>query len=138
MNILDKEYKLDDKAIMISETDTKGIITYVNRAFCKASGYTKEELIGKPHNILRHPSMPKVLFERIWFNLKSSKAWSGAIKNLRQDGTYYWINAEIVPVNDENKMTLYYMAAYRELSEKNRDEAELMYEQERLNENFNN
>lgn len=136
MNILDKEYKLKQNTIMISETDTKGIITYVNNAFCEASGYTKEELIGKPHNMIRHPSMPKGLFERIWFNLKASKAWSGAIKNLRKDGSYFWVDAEIVPINDENKVTQYYVAAYRALSEKNRDEAETMYEQERVRENF--
>jgi len=138
MNILDKEYKFDSNVIMISETDTKGVITYVNSAFCNVSGYTKEELIGKPHNIIRHPSMPKMLFERIWFQLKSSKPWSGSLKNLRKDGSYFWVHAEIVPVSDENKMTLYYMAAYKVISEKNRDEAEKIYEKERLNENFNN
>jgi len=123
---------------MISETDTKGVITYVNRAFCEVSGYSKEELIGKPHNIIRHPSIPKALFNRIWSNLKSSKSWSGAIKNLRKDGTYFWVDAEIVPVTDENKMALYYIAAYRSLSEKNRDQAESSYESERINENYNN
>ena len=138
MNILDKEYKFDSNVIMISETDTKGVITYVNSAFCNVSGYTKEDLIGKPHNIIRHPSMPKMLFERIWFQLKSSKPWSGSLKNLRKDGSYFWVHAEIVPVSDENKMTLYYMAAYKVISEKNRDEAEKIYEKERLNENFNN
>ena len=97
MNILDKEYKFDSNVIMISETDTKGVITYVNSAFCNVSGYTKEELIGKPHNIIRHPSMPKMLFERIWFQLKSSKPWSGSLKNLRKDVSYFWVHAEIVP-----------------------------------------
>jgi len=138
MNIIDKEYLLKPKSLLITETDVKGIITYVNNAFCEVSGYTKEELIGQPHNLVRHPSMPKTLFERIWFNLKSSKPWSGAIKNLRKDGTYFWVDAELVPVSDENKITLYYLGAYRNLSEKNRDEAERMYEKERLNENFNN
>lgn len=138
MNILNEEYILDKNILMITETDTKGVITYANNAFCEASGYSKEELIGEPHNIVRHPSMPKVLFDRMWFNLKSSKPWNGSIKNLRKDGSYFWVDAELVPVNDENKMTLYYVAAYRALSEKNRDEAEAIYEKERSNENFNN
>jgi len=137
MKIIDKEYKVDPDALLISETDANGKITYVNSAFCEVSGYTHEELLHNPHTIVRHPSMPKILFERMWDNLKLLKAWHGSIKNLRKDGSYFWMELEIQPVTNEDGVLEHYIAVYRSLSEKNRDEAEKIYEKERVNENFN-
>ncbi|GIX41320.1 MAG: hypothetical protein KatS3mg129_1053 [Leptospiraceae bacterium] len=87
---------------LVSKTNKKGIITYVNDKFCEVSGYTKEELIGKPHNIVRHPDMPKEVFRELWHTIKTEKRpWSGFIKNKRKDGTHYWVLSTIVPIFDE-------------------------------------
>ncbi len=86
-----------DKNVISSETDDKGIITYVSQAFCDISGYTKEELLGKQHNIIRHPDMPKEIFKDLWNILKSGKSWEGEVKNLKKDGGFYWVHAIITP-----------------------------------------
>jgi len=86
-----------DKNVITSETDEKGIITHVSKAFCDISGYTKEELIGQPHNIVRHPDMPKEIFKELWQTLKNNQTWEGEVKNLRKDGTFYWVHTIISP-----------------------------------------
>lgn len=93
--------------IIISRTDLNGIITYVNETFAQISGYQVEELIGKSHNILRHPDMPKILFEHMWKTLKSGKMWQGYVKNMRKDGGYYWVYAEVSGVYKENILVEY-------------------------------
>lgn len=90
-----------DGATMITETDPKGIITYVNRKFVEMSGYSKKELIGQSHNIMRHPDMPKVIFKAMWANLKNAAPWKGYIKNLRKDGSFYWVVVFITPKHDD-------------------------------------
>lgn len=97
---IDEEILFDD-GVIISETDLKGVITYANRKFAKISGYTKEELVGKPHNILRHPDMPKKAFKDMWVTLSADQEWSGMVKNLRKDGRYYWVKAYVEPVYDD-------------------------------------
>ena len=99
-----QEYKdaVDDSSIL-SKTDKNGIITYVNTKFCEISGYLKEDLIGKPQNIVRHPHMPKEIFADLWFTIKELKqTWRGEIKNLKKDGSYYWVEATIKPILDNN------------------------------------
>ena len=91
---VDKEIELDPKRYLVSETDEKGIITYANDYFMEVSGYSKEELIGQPHNILRHPDMPKVIFKLLWQTIKSGKNINAVVKNLAKDGRYYWIFTE--------------------------------------------
>jgi len=103
---IDKEY-LFEKGLIISSTDLKGIITYANRKFCEISGYTKDELVGKNHNIVRHPDMPKTAFKEVWNTLKSGKAWTGIIKNLRKDGKYYWVYSHICPIMSDGELTGY-------------------------------
>ncbi|KIM04256.1 MAG: chemotaxis protein [Sulfurovum sp. AS07-7] len=93
--------------IIISRTDLNGIITYANETFAQISGYQVEELIGKSHNILRHPDMPKILFEHMWKTLKSGKMWQGYVKNMRKDGGYYWVYAEVSGVYKENILVEY-------------------------------
>ena len=90
----DKEIKLDPKRYIVSETDEKGIITYCNDYFVKISGYSREELIGQPHSIVRHPDMPKVIFKLLWETIKSGKNINAVVKNLAKDGSYYWIFTE--------------------------------------------
>ncbi|MCS7188845.1 MAG: PAS domain-containing protein [Bacteroidia bacterium] len=91
-----------DKFALISETDTRGVITYANPKFCEVSGYSREELIGKPHNIVRHPDMPKAVFKELWDYLKAGKIWQGEIKNRRKDGTPYWVLATVGPLRNAN------------------------------------
>ena len=122
----DQEYFFDEDVI-ISQTDAEGIITYVNRVFCKVSGYENKELIGQPHSIVRHPDMPKEIFHKMWKTIQSGQAWNGLIKNLRKDGHYYWINTEILPIKDNNNEITGYIAAKRAASRKDIQENEQAY-----------
>jgi aerotaxis receptor len=123
---IDEEYFFEDAAI-ISQTDLKGTITYANRAFSEVSGYSVEELVGKPHNILRHPDMPKVVFEKMWSTIQSGQAWNGLVKNLRKDGKYYWVDSEILPIKDNNNKITGYIAARKAASRKDIQENEETY-----------
>ena len=87
-----------NKYIISSTTDTKGIIIDASEAFCKISGYSKKELIGKPHNIVRHPDMPNEIFKKLWHDISRGKNWSGKIKNRKKDGGFYWVYANIEPL----------------------------------------
>jgi len=89
--------------LIVSRTNLKGIITYANDAFAKISGYESDELIGKPHNIVRHPDMPKTIFEHLWKSLEHDGKWSGYVKNLRKDLGYYWVYAEVSKVYKDGK-----------------------------------
>nr|WP_321265965.1 PAS domain-containing protein [uncultured Sulfurimonas sp.] len=91
---LDIEIKLDPKRYIVSETDSKGKITYCNDYFREVSGYTEEELIGSPHNIVRHPDMPRVVFKLLWETISKGKNINAVVKNLAKDGRYYWIFTE--------------------------------------------
>ena len=91
---IDEEIVLDPKRYIVSETDEKGKITFANDYFQEVSGYTEEELIGKPHNIVRHPDMPKVVFKLLWETIGSGKNINAVVKNLAKDGRYYWIFTE--------------------------------------------
>ncbi|WP_373004177.1 PAS domain-containing protein [Sulfurimonas sp.] len=91
---LDIEIELDPKRYIVSETDAKGKITYCNDYFMEVSGYNEEELIGAPHNIVRHPDMPKVVFKLLWETISAGKNINAVVKNLAKDGRYYWIFTE--------------------------------------------
>ena len=93
--------------LIVSRTNLKGIITYANDTFSKISGYTIDELIGKPHNILRHPDMPKIVFNELWKSLETKGYWNGVIKNLRKDEGFYWVYAEISEVFKDGKLIEY-------------------------------
>jgi len=99
-----------DGGVMITETDVRGVITYANRNFREMSGYSKEELIGAPHNIVRHPDMPKGAFRAMWRTIASKKIWRGYVKNLRKDGRYYWVLVYIQPKLDEEGDIIGYTA----------------------------
>ncbi len=89
-----------DRFAIISETDTRGVITYANSKFCEVSGYNLDELVGKPHNIIRHPDMPKEAFKELWDTIKAGKIWQGEVKNRRKDGSHYWVLATVGPILD--------------------------------------
>ncbi|MCK9338052.1 MAG: response regulator [Arcobacteraceae bacterium] len=95
-----------DHIALISETDDRGIITYANDSFCEISGYSKEELIGQPHSIIRHPDMPKEIFEDIWGTIKSGNSWRGKIKNKTKNDDYYYVDAHISPIYEDNENTI--------------------------------
>jgi len=123
----DEEYFFDSDVI-ISQTDLKGIITYANRAFSKTSGYSKEELLGKAHNIIRHPDMPKAAFFKMWETIAGGQAWNGLVKNLRKDGKFYWVDTEILPIVDEDGTITGYIAARKEASRKDISETQETYQ----------
>ena len=91
---IDEEIVLDPKRYIVSETDEKGRITFCNDYFMEVSGYSNEELIGKSHNIVRHPDMPKVVFKLLWETISQGKNINAVVKNLAKDGRYYWIFTE--------------------------------------------
>jgi aerotaxis receptor len=101
------ETEVPENQLIISRTDLKGVITYVNETFAQISGYEPEELIGKPHNIIRHPDMPRSAFADLWETIQAGKTWSGYVKNLRKDRGYYWVYAEISQVIKEGKVVEY-------------------------------
>nr|WP_314289569.1 PAS domain-containing protein [uncultured Capnocytophaga sp.] len=88
---IDREVSWDKSKVLISETDAYGTITNVNDVFCSVAHYTPEELIGQPHNLIRHPDMPKLIFKLLWDNLKVGNNFVGVIKNLAKTGEYYWV-----------------------------------------------
>ncbi|MBN2896847.1 MAG: PAS domain-containing protein [Campylobacterales bacterium] len=92
-----REYQLRDNDFIISKTDPHGVITYCNRIFVEMSGYSIEELIGAPHNIVRHPDMPALAFKMAWELIRSGREFFGFVKNLRKDGAFYWVFAYITP-----------------------------------------
>ena len=93
--------------LIVSRTDLEGIITHANDAFVELSGWDREELIGKPHHILRHPDMPKAAFKGLWDTVAEGKKWHGYVKNLRKDGTCYWVCATAVPNIRNGQITGY-------------------------------
>jgi len=105
--VTDKEHLLPENALIVSKTDLKGIITYVNRDFVEASGYKESELIGAPHNILRHPDMPAAAFKDLWDTLEAGKPWSALVKNRRKNGDYYWVIANATPIWEGGRIVGY-------------------------------
>ncbi len=97
----------DPEAKIISTTDPRGIITDVNETFLQISGFTREELIGKPHNIVRHPDMPSAVFAAMWAELKEGRPFIGMIKNRCKDGSFYWVSAFIIPIIIDGRITGY-------------------------------
>lgn len=115
---LKKYVKLINKHIITSSTDLTGKIIYTSQAFCDISGYTKEELIGKNHNIVRHPDMPIELYQELWESLLNNQPWSGEIKNLKKDDSSYWVQAYISPTYDLYGNKTGYTAIRQDITDK--------------------
>ncbi|TXT34049.1 MAG: methyl-accepting chemotaxis sensory transducer with PAS/PAC sensor [Comamonadaceae bacterium] len=92
------EYPLKEGLTIVSTTDLQGNITYANPYFVEVSGYTEEELIGAPQNILRHPDMPAQAFADLWSTIRSGRPWTAMVKNRRKNGDYYWVQANVIPI----------------------------------------
>ena len=105
--VTDIERVLDDRQAPTSKTDLKGIITYANRAFVEISGFSKEELVGKPHNVVRHPDMPPAAFAALWNTVKSGRTWVGMVKNRCKNGDFYWVSATVTPTMEGGEITGY-------------------------------
>ncbi|MCX7607074.1 MAG: PAS domain S-box protein [Bacteroidia bacterium] len=127
----DRSRILDQFAI-ISETDTRGIITHANSKFCEVSGYSLEELIGKPHNIIRHPDMPKSAFKELWDTIKSGKIWQGEVKNRRKDGSPYWVLATVGPLLDAEGYPYRYVSMRVDITKQKELEERLRSERNQL------
>ena len=105
--LINEEVNLQQDEELISTTDTKGVITYANDAFCRVAGFSLDELIGKNHNIVRHPEMPPSAFNDLWKNLKLGLPWRGVVKNRCKDGRYYWVDAFVSPIFESGKLVGY-------------------------------
>ena len=127
--LLQEYKKVVDASSIVSKTNKKGIITFVNDEFCKISGYDRSELIGKNHNIVRHPNMPSEAFANLWDTIKSKKIWKGVVENLKKDGSSYFVKATIIPVLDESNEIVEFIGLREDITDLMEKEKEI----ERLN-----
>lgn len=107
MPVTNAERDFRDGETIVSKTDLKGMITYVNPYFCEMSGYTEQESIGQPQNYIRHPDMPPEAFADLWDTLKNGKPWTGMVKNRCKNGDYYWVEASVAPIREGGQTTGY-------------------------------
>jgi len=107
------EFIMKESDLIISKTDLKGYITYANRCFMEFALYSEQELIGKPHNIIRHPDMPRAVFKLLWDRIQNGKEIFAYVKNLASEGSFYWVYANIAPVYDLNNKLINYMSVRR-------------------------
>ncbi|RIX41188.1 MAG: PAS domain S-box protein [Rhodocyclales bacterium GT-UBC] len=105
--VTDKEVQLRSDTLIVSKTDLKGRITYINRDFVEVSGFSEAELIGEPHNLVRHPDMPTEAFQDFWETLKLNRPWTGYVKNRCKNGDYYWVEANVTPIWENDQVTGY-------------------------------
>lgn len=111
--VTDTEHLLNESDMIVTLTDPKGIITFANDAFIRISGFSKEELIGQPHNLVRHPDMPEAAFKDLWDTLKSGQSWMGLVKNRCKNGDYYWVSAFVSPCYDNDRLVGYQSVRFR-------------------------
>ena len=119
----DHEIVLDQKRYIISKTDSKGIIEYGNDYFVEISGYSEAELIGKPHSIIRHPDMPRVVFKMLWDRINKGQNIMAIVKNLAKDGSYYWVVTEFEAKRDPITNEIISHTAFRKAAPKKAVEA---------------
>ncbi len=122
---LDGYKKAIDKSSIVSKTDIHGIITYVNKMFCDVSGYSKEELVGRSHNIIRHPDVPREVFKEMWDTIQAKKVWKGIVKNRNRDGFAYIVQATITPILDSDNNILEYVAVRHDITELEKSKEEI-------------
>ncbi|ABE59373.1 methyl-accepting chemotaxis protein [Chromohalobacter israelensis] len=105
--VTQREHELADEDYLLSRTDVKGVITYANPAFVAISGFTYDELVGSPHNIVRHPDMPPTAFDNMWATLKKGEIWTGLVKNRCKNGDFYWVHATVTPIFEGGEVVGY-------------------------------
>jgi len=126
MPITNNEVFMKPGAILVTRTDLKGVITFANDAFVEISGYSRGELIGSPHNIVRHPDMLAVVYEEMWNTIKKGNPWHGLVKNRTKAGHFYWVNANVMP-HVENGVAVGYISVRHAPSRIDISEAEQLY-----------
>lgn len=126
--VTDIEVPLDDDALIVSKTDLKGLITYINHDFIDISGFSESELIGQPHNLVRHPDMPVEAFADLWQDLKAGRPWTGMVKNRCKNGDFYWVMATATPIR-ENGQVVGYMSVRRKATRQQIEAAAGAYRQ---------
>jgi len=108
VEVIDEEVTFQEEGIdaraLITRTDKRGIITFASKAYRDMTKYSKEELIGKPHSIVRHPCMPESAFKEMWNTILNGRRWVGIVKNLRKDGKYYWVIVKIDPIDKDGNI----------------------------------
>ena len=115
---LSKQYELSiNESNILSRTSLNGTITYVNDKFSEITGYSKEEVMGKNHNIVRHPDTPDSIFDELWKIIKSGNTWKGILKNKTKNGKSYWVDTTIIPIKDKNEQIIEFMAIRHDLTE---------------------
>ena len=126
MPVTQHEIELSDTDLIVSKTDLKGQITYINEDFIRISGFTEDELVGFAHNVVRHPDMPVEAFEDLWATLKAGRPWVGMVKNRCKNGDFYWVVAHVTPVIEKGQTTGY-LSIRRKASSSQIKEAEAVY-----------
>ncbi|MBP9714260.1 MAG: PAS domain-containing protein [Sterolibacterium sp.] len=130
--VTNHEIELRDDTLIVSKTNLKGQITYINKDFLEISGFAEDELIGEPHNIVRHPDMPPEAYADLWDTLKAGRPWTGMVKNRCKNGDYYWVVANATPITEAGRITGY-MSVRRKAPRRQIEEAESIYRQFREN-----
>lgn len=125
--VTNREQEMPSGEQIISTTDLKGRITYVNQVFCDVAGYTEEELIGKAHNIVRHPDVPPAAFQNLWDAMKADKSWRGVVKNRCKNGDHYWVDAYVTPLYEKGQKVGYQSVRVKPTREMV-DKAQLIYD----------
>ena len=121
-----KETVLSENAFLVSETDAKGMITFANKEFCDVAEYSLDELMGKPHSLVRHSDMQQAAFADLWDSVKKGTVWQGYVKNKTKSGGFYWVFATVYPyLNDKKEQC--YMSCRRKASSEDIRKAEQLY-----------
>lgn len=125
--VTQREYPVSENATLMSTTDLNGTIIYANEDFVKASGFSESELVGQPHNIVRHPDIPSAVFKDMWRTLKQGEVWTGIVKNRRKNGDYYWVRANVTPVMRQGKIQSF-MSVRTSVKKEEIQQASALYE----------
>lgn len=133
---LEAQFLALNNAAIVSATDIRGNIIYANDTFCKISKYSREELIGKNHRIIRHPDMPASAFEEMWKTITAGKVWKGVVKNKAKDGSAYWVHATITPILDEKGIPIKYISVRYDITAE-KELADLLHHTEKKVEDLN-
>jgi len=127
MPVTDKEIDLKEGDLLVTKTDTKGRIIFSNKHFTKVSGFSEAEMIGKSHNLVRHPDMPAEAFQDLWDDIQANRPWTGLVKNRSKNGDFYWVKANVMPIR-ENGITTEYMSVRTIPTRAEVSDAEVLYE----------
>jgi len=128
--VTNNEVTYSDDDLLISKTDTKGIITYCNEVFMRLAGFEEGELLGQNHNMVRHPDMPPEAFQDLWDTVREGKEWHGIVKNRCKNGDYYWVDATVTPDVDASTGRITgYMSARRRATSQQIADATALYKE---------